>query len=149
MMCIGDSCSACDAARLPLPRHMALAGMKRERPEDFLQQPPRAIPFQPPAGLPMYIPQRDGDADDDDEADGGALARDDEAPADDDEVLSSDSEDEEEEEDEETPVNFLCCQFEKVTRTKNKWKVQLKEGVFHINGGQLLHAHCSGITQQV
>jgi transcription initiation factor TFIIA large subunit len=46
-------------------------------------------------------------------------------------ILSSDSEEDEEEEDIE---NFMCAQFEKVTRTKNRWKIAVREGVFHIHG---------------
>ena len=32
----------------------------------------------------------------------------------------------------------MCCQFEKVNRTKNRWKISMRDGVFHINGEQLL-----------
>jgi hypothetical protein len=28
----------------------------------------------------------------------------------------------------------MCCQFEKVNRTKNRWKIAMKEGVFHVHG---------------
>ncbi|KAJ9524513.1 hypothetical protein QJQ45_019589 [Haematococcus lacustris] len=79
------------------------------------------------------IPQRDGpgDEEDEEEADEQAGGTQQEPEAADDEVLSSDSEPEEEEEGD--VQNFLCCQYEKVTRTKNRWKVSVKEGVFHIN----------------
>lgn len=30
--------------------------------------------------------------------------------------------------------NFITCQYEKVTRSKNKWKCILKDGMMHING---------------
>jgi hypothetical protein len=51
-------------------------------------------------------------------------------------ILSSDSEEDEEEEDIE---NFMCAQFEKVTRTKNRWKIAVREGVFHIHGEGSAH----------
>jgi transcription initiation factor TFIIA large subunit len=95
------------------------------------------------------IPQHDGPAGGgdaaaaggDDEAGGAAGA---EAAGDgdeNDEVLSEDSEPEEEEED---ISNFLCCQFEKVTRVKNKWKISMRDGVFHINGKDHLFKKATG-----
>lgn len=82
------------------------------------------------------IPQHDGPADNGD--DGGD---DGDAPPADDEELSSDEEDDEEEE---HVDNFLCCQFEKVNRTKNRWKINMKEGVFHINGKDYLFKKANG-----
>ncbi|KAL6745830.1 transcription factor IIA, alpha/beta subunit-domain-containing protein [Haematococcus lacustris] len=90
------------------------------------------------------IPQRDGPGDDEDEeeAEEQAGGTQQEPEAADDEVLSSDSEPEEEEEGD--VQNFLCCQYEKVTRTKNRWKVSVKEGVFHINGKDYLFKKAQG-----
>lgn len=105
-----------------------LAGMKRQQPDGGFA-----------TGAAPKVPQRDG-ADDDEEEEGadgsGGEEKEQgeggEQPADD-EVLSSDSE--EEEEDDGECDDFLCCQFEKVGRTKNRWKIAMREGVFHINGG--------------
>jgi len=47
---------------------------------------------------------------------------------DDDEELNSDDDDDEEESEIHTD-NLVLCQYDKVTRTKNKWKAQLKFGV--------------------
>jgi len=48
---------------------------------------------------------------------------------DDDEPLNSDDDDEEDSEDALQTDNLVLCQYDKVTRTKNKWKAQLKSGV--------------------
>mmetsp|Transcript_20760 Transcript_20760/g.57878 ORF Transcript_20760/g.57878 Transcript_20760/m.57878 type:complete len:330 (+) Transcript_20760:1047-2036(+) len=65
-----------------------------------------------------------------------------EAPADD-EALSSDSG--EDTSDEEGDVDhFMCCQFEKVNRTKNRWKIAMKEGVFHVHGRDYLFKKAQG-----
>mmetsp|Transcript_33529 Transcript_33529/g.74189 ORF Transcript_33529/g.74189 Transcript_33529/m.74189 type:complete len:213 (+) Transcript_33529:1523-2161(+) len=82
------------------------------------------------------IPQHDGPADDEGN-NGKADGSDDnggDAPAED-EILSEDSENED---DDEEVANFLCCQFEKVNRTKNRWKISMKDGVFHIDGKDYL-----------
>jgi len=50
----------------------------------------------------------------------------------DDEALSSDSGNDSDED--EDVAHFICCQFEKVSRTKNRWKIAMKEGVFHVHG---------------
>lgn len=112
----------------------ALAGLKRAQPEGGF-----GLPNVVPAPAAPRVPQQDGagddgedeeeggDADDGEKADGAGQEE-----AADDEVLSSDSEEEDDEE--EDVQDFLCCQFEKVARTKNRWKISMREGVFHING---------------
>merc|ERR1712096_213074 len=30
--------------------------------------------------------------------------------------------------------NVVVCQYEKISRTRNKWKLQLKDGVMNLNG---------------
>lgn len=47
---------------------------------------------------------------------------------DDDDPLNSDDDDDEEDSEVQTD-NLVLCQYDKVTRTKNKWKAQLKFGV--------------------
>jgi transcription initiation factor TFIIA large subunit len=79
--------------------------------------------------LELTIPQRDGPGDDSaDGADGEDGEGGEEAVGD--EILSDDSE---QDEDEAEFDHYLFCQFEKVARTKNRWKVTLKDGVFHVN----------------
>lgn len=71
------------------------------------------------------IPQLDGksgDSDDDDESDGDIG----------DEELDSDLDDDDDTEPE--TENFVLCQYEKVTRIKNKRKTNLKDGIMHLNG---------------
>ena len=46
---------------------------------------------------------------------------------------STDSSEEEDVIDEDGIENLILCQYEKVTRTKNKWKCILKDGMLHIN----------------
>ena len=48
---------------------------------------------------------------------------------DDDDPLNSDDDDEEDSEDALTTENLVLCQYDKVQRTKNKWKATLKFGV--------------------
>ena len=64
--------------------------------------------------------KRDGEEDEDD------LGVDDD---DDDDPLNSDDDDDEDNEDAMQTNNLVLCQYDKVSRTKNKWKAQLKFGV--------------------
>jgi len=53
------------------------------------------------------------------------------------EILSSDSEDAEEDSGKDEgvqPLNLVLAQFEKVARSKSKWKCTLKEGIMNLNG---------------
>jgi transcription initiation factor TFIIA large subunit len=47
--------------------------------------------------------------------------------------INSDLDDDESEENIKTD-HIILCQYEKVSRIKNKWKCVLKDGVGHING---------------
>lgn len=83
------------------------------------------------------IPQLDGDEDDEDEFQTELVLNVPEAQSED-ENLGSELDDEEEEEDfdqSEDPrhENVILCQYEKVTRAKNKWKCTLKDGIVHVN----------------
>lgn len=55
--------------------------------------------------------------------------------------VSSDSEKDEE------CDNVVIAQFEKVSRTKNKWKCQLKDGIINIDGRDYLFNRASGEMQ--
>jgi len=68
------------------------------------------------------IAQFDGNSDD--ESDDDSVGGDDE--------LDSDLDDEDDTEPE--TENFVLCQYEKVTRIKNKRKTNLKDGIMHLNG---------------
>merc|ERR1712130_638763 len=104
-------------------------------------QPPR-YSFPPP-----NMPQGDGPTDDEFALDSlgfsvpGGTNDDDlnspegnsSAPEDDDdeEPLDSDLDDEDEEP---APTDYILCQFDKVSRVKNRHKCQLKDGIMHLNG---------------
>lgn len=65
-----------------------------------------------------------------------------------DDVINSDlddTEDEQEKEDEgEDEGNLVLCLYEKVSRSKNKWKCVLRDGVMTINGKDYLFQRASG-----
>jgi transcription initiation factor TFIIA large subunit len=53
--------------------------------------------------------------------------------------------DESESEEEEIETdNIILCQYEKVSRIKNKWKTVLKDGVIHVNGKDYLFNRSNG-----
>ncbi|CAD7696984.1 unnamed protein product [Ostreobium quekettii] len=58
----------------------------------------------------------------------------------DDEDLPTDDDDD----DMEDPPNFLTAQYEKVSRIKNRWRCQLKYGIFHANGKDYLFKNATG-----
>lgn len=86
------------------------------------------------AQIPQYgsIPQQDGS---DDPA---------EPEKEETDNLSDVSSDKEEEED---CPNVVIAQFEKVSRTKSRWKCQLKDGIITINGQDYLFHRASGEMQ--
>lgn len=45
---------------------------------------------------------------------------------------------------EENIADTLICTFEKVQRTKNKWKLNLKDGVLTVNGKDYLFQRANG-----
>jgi len=65
----------------------------------------------------------------------------------DDEVLSSDTDDTEEGGDNDSDsksLNLILAQFEKVARTKSKWKCTLKEGVMTLDNRDILFGRGTG-----
>lgn len=79
------------------------------------------------------IPQVDGKSGSEDDSDnelGG------------DEELDSDLDDEDDTEPE--TENFVLCQYEKVTRIKNKRKTNLKDGIMHLNGRDYVFHKATG-----
>lgn len=79
------------------------------------------------------IPQLDG-LDDDEEADEDAINSDLDDP---------DEDDQNDNEDDEIPQIMLCT-YEKVQRTKNKWKCVLKDGVLTVNGKEYVFRKANG-----
>ncbi|KAJ2317941.1 transcription factor IIA subunit alpha [Coemansia sp. RSA 2611] len=89
------------------------------------------------------VAQLDGASDDDDDdsaANGVAV----EAPED---AINSDLDDTDEDEgdaDAEDIEHMVLCQYDKVTRSKNKWKCVLRDGIMLINGRDYLFQKANG-----
>lgn len=58
--------------------------------------------------------------------------------------LGPDLDDKDNEEEDETAENLVLCQFDKVTRTKNKWKCVLKDGIMHLKGRDYVFHKATG-----
>jgi len=101
-----------------------------------------------PSDTPMFsssssssgprVPQLDGGFDDDD-VDEDAINSDLDDPEDD----EIDNED-----DDEVP-QIMLCMYDKVQRTKNKWKCVLKDGVLTINGQEYVKSHPCRETSEI
>ncbi|XP_059626569.1 transcription initiation factor IIA large subunit-like isoform X2 [Cornus florida] len=89
------------------------------------------VPNDLQAGTPAVVTQNDvGDDDDDDE-----------------EPLNENDDDDFDDVDEGEELNtqhLVLAQFDKVTRTKSKWKCTLKDGVMHINNKDILFNKATG-----
>lgn len=75
--------------------------------------------------------------------------RDDDSEDDDDEggegsEINSDLDDDEDDENVKTD-HLILCQYEKVTRIKNKWKCVLKDGIVNINGSDYVFNRVFGL----
>jgi len=88
---------------------------------------PAAAVSGPAAGP---IPQVDGGAEDSDDG---------ELNSDDDELNSDDDDDEDDEE-----TNFAVCQFEKIQRTRNRYKATLKNVIMQVDGTDYMFAKMVG-----
>lgn len=84
-----------------------------------------------------------GDDEDEDEEEQGTNGNGTGQTVKDEDELGSDLDDEEEDEEPDTD-NIILCQFEKVTRIKNKRKCTLKAGVMHLNGRDYLFNKANG-----
>lgn len=79
------------------------------------------------------IPQIDGGTGDDDDGDNFELN------SDDDELGSEDDDDEDDED-----TNFTVCQFEKIQRTRNRYKATLKNVIMQVDGTDYMFAKVVG-----
>ncbi|EIE26431.1 hypothetical protein COCSUDRAFT_64488 [Coccomyxa subellipsoidea C-169] len=129
----GPSLGSSSAAGTALP---GLTGDSRKR---KAEDPPGAYENQQRQTLPAHqngtIPQQDG-SDDPQEHDKGKQEKEDNLS----DVSSDDEKDEE-------CDNVVIAQFEKVSRTKNRWKCQLKDGIITIDGRDYLFHRASGEMQ--
>ncbi|KAK9823701.1 hypothetical protein WJX72_004774 [[Myrmecia] bisecta] len=101
-------------------------------------QPQQPQPAPPSSQAGTRIPQQDGPGDDADEEQAAAKT-----PA---QELGNLS-DLESDSDEEQPANTVLAQFEKVQRTKNRWKCNLIHGVMNLNGRDYLFNKANGEMQ--
>ncbi|KAJ2780536.1 transcription factor IIA subunit alpha [Coemansia javaensis] len=97
------------------------------------------------------VPQVDGASDDDEDDDndndnddgrkGGPAAAGVEAPED---AINSDLDSDGDNEHDEETEHIILCQYEKVNRSKNKWKCVLRDGIMLINGRDYLFQRANG-----
>lgn len=59
-------------------------------------------------------------------------------------LLGSDLDEEEEEEAFLDTSNVILCQYEKATRTKNRWKCSFRDGILHIRGADYVFHRANG-----
>ncbi|KAM0841173.1 hypothetical protein ACQ4PT_059212 [Festuca glaucescens] len=83
----------------------------------------------------VVTPQPRNDTGDDD---------DDEPPLNEDDDDEDETDDFTEDNDEPNTQHLVLAQFDKVTRTKNRWKCTLKDGIMHLNGRDVLFNKASG-----
>lgn len=88
----------------------------------------------PAVGTPKPRNDAGDDVDDDD----------DEPPLNEDDDDDDELDDLEQGEDEPNTQHLVLAQFDKVTRTKNRWKCTLKDGIMHLNGRDVLFNKATG-----
>ena len=81
-----------------------------------------------------FVPQQDGCAD---QVAGGV--DDDEPP-----LNEDDDDDDDIDDDFDDTQHLVLAQFDKITRTKNRWRCTLKGGIMHLNGRDVLFNKASG-----
>ncbi|KAJ1926502.1 transcription factor IIA subunit alpha [Tieghemiomyces parasiticus] len=112
------------------------AGHQRRQPK------PSSVPRQRTAGtLTLTFTQVDGEDEDAEEDEDGALA----AEENDEDAINSDLDDSDEEDVQneegggaEDTEHIILCQYDKVSRQKNRWKCVLKDGILLIDGKDYL-----------
>ena len=91
---------------------------------------PTIVKTQPAEDGEPLLPQLDGEDDSDDSDNNSQLG------------VSSDEDDFEND-----PQNLVLAQFEKVSRTKTRWKCQLKAGIMHVSGSDYIFNKAVGEFQ--
>merc|ERR1712071_601565 len=125
-------------AALALPVELATTVLQQHI-NAALQQTPavRAQPRIDNAGVQQLDGPQDSSDDDDDDAE------DEEDDADDD-----DERDEDEHDDDPGVLfeteNVVVCQYDKITRSRNRWKFHLKDGIMNINGRDYVFQRANG-----
>merc|ERR1711997_107130 len=87
----------------------------------------------------------DGDDDDDDDDDDNDPDGDEEDEGVEEEPLGSEDDiSDEDASDLFDTENVVVCQFDKITRARNKWKFHLKDGIMNLNGKDYVFARANG-----
>lgn len=87
----------------------------------------------------------DENRDDDDDEDDNDEANDDDAAAEEEDPLNSGDDVSDADPTEVFDAeNVIVCQFDKINRSKNKWKFHLKDGIMNVNGRDQLFAKANG-----
>jgi len=116
---------------------------QKQRKENFTRSKPSKKEANSSSDSTLAIPQFDGlgdkkaekeEDDEDDEEEGSTKG---------DEELGSDLDDDDGDEEPDTE-HIVLCQYEKVTRVKNKRKANLKDGIMHINGKDYVFSKATG-----
>ena len=81
----------------------------------------------------------DGDEDDDDDDD-----VDDDGAAEEEPLGSGDDISDEDPSDLFNTENVVVCQYDKITRARNKWKFHLKDGIMNLNGKDYVFQRANG-----
>lgn len=86
----------------------------------------------------------DDDIDDDDDENNDALSEDGDEGAEDEPLGSGDDISEGDPSDLFNTENVVVCQYDKITRTRNKWKFHLKDGIMNLNGKDYVFQKATG-----
>uniref|UniRef100_A0A8D9AGL5 Transcription initiation factor IIA subunit 1 n=1 Tax=Cacopsylla melanoneura TaxID=428564 RepID=A0A8D9AGL5_9HEMI len=126
------------------------------------QQAQAALQEVKPPVFPQYDGANDSSDDDDDDDDDDEKDDDDEDDDDDQDIDDDDDDNDEENEgiedeplnsgddvSEEDPAlfdtdNIVVCQYDKITRSRNKWKFYLKDGIMNLNGKDFVFLKANG-----
>lgn len=105
------------------------AAGKRRRPDAYEATLSADTSYPYPSSIPSFTVAGPS------QLDGGSSAE----PEDDEDAINSDLDDSEDgdienQDEDETPQQVMLCMYDKVQRTKNKWKCVLKDGVLTIEG---------------
>jgi transcription initiation factor TFIIA large subunit len=91
---------------------------------------------------PQYDGQDDDDEDEEEDEEEESEEDEDQDNKGGEDNLGSDLDDEEDDVEEGSYPNMVLCQYEKVHRTKNRWKCQFKDGIANINGKDYVFLRC-------
>ena len=92
----------------------------------------------------LFLQDDDDVDDDDDDIDGQSGEEGDEEGAEEEPLGSGDDISDGDPSDLFNTENVVVCQYDKITRTKNKWKFNLKDGIMNLNGKDYVFQKATG-----